>query len=140
MKAAARACADLGHPTIDPLGALDHLPEVAPGEPCPVIRLADTSSGWLSIWEVTPDGITRSAVAVFQPDSGLVRPDVAIVAWDRCSAGADIIDHNIPSAATWDGVVADGVDHAYQAVARIAGDEGLTLPDARLRVLVRVST
>jgi hypothetical protein len=139
VKAAARACADLGHPTIDPLDALDHLPEVAPGEPCPVIRLADTSSGWLSIWEVTPDGITRSAVAVFQPDSGLVRPDVAIVAWDRCSAGADIIDHNIPSAATWDGVVADGVDHAYQAVARIAGDEGLTLPDARLRVLVRVT-
>jgi hypothetical protein len=32
------------------------------------------------------------------------------------------------------------VDHAYQAVARIAGDRGLELPDARLRLLVRVES
>ncbi len=140
VKAATQACADLGRPTIDLLDALEHLPEVAPGEPCPVVRLDDAPSGWLSIWEVTPDGVTRSAVAVFQPDSGLVRPDVAIRAWDRCSTGDTIIDHTTPSATTWDRVVADGVDHAYQAVARIAGDVGLTLPDARLRVLVRVTS
>jgi hypothetical protein len=61
------------------------------------------------------------------------------VAWDRCSSGADIIDHATPTGEAWDRVVAEGVDHAYQAVARIAGDAGLTLPDARLRVLVRVA-
>ena len=61
-----------------------------------------------------------------------------LVGTAQCTSCAN--DHTTPSAATWDRVVADGVDHAYQAVARIAGDEGLTLPDARLRVLVRVTS
>ena len=33
-----------------------------------------------------------------------------------------------------------GVDHAYQAVARLAGESGLTLPGAQLRLLVRVNS
>jgi hypothetical protein len=123
---------------LDPLDALTNLPEIAPGEPCPVIRIGDTPPGWLSVWEVTPDGTTRSAVAVFQPETGLVRPDVAITAWDLCAQGLPIVDQRTPTDVEWRSVIDDGVDHAYRAVAQIAGDAGLTLPDARIRLLVRV--
>ena len=90
-----------------------------------MVRIPDSATGWLSVWEVTPDGSRRSAVAVFQPDRGLVRPDVAITAWDRCCSAPDLIDHQTPDAAEWDRIVEDGVDHAYQAAARIAGERRL---------------
>jgi superfamily II DNA or RNA helicase len=138
VRVAADARADLGRPVVDPLDALTHLPEIAPGEPCPVMRIAHTPAGWLSVWEVTPDGMTRSAVAVFQPDSGPVRPDVAVTTWDQCSQGLTITDQRTPTEAEWHRVMDEGVDHAYQGVARIAGVAGLTLPDARLRLLARV--
>jgi superfamily II DNA or RNA helicase len=137
---ASSARTTLGRPVRDPLDALDELPEVAPGEPCPVVRLPETPSGWLSVWEVTPDGILRSAVSIFQPDAGLVRPDVAITAWDRCCLGASVADHQTPTTDEWTAIIEDGVDHAYQAVARISGDTGLSLPDARLRLLVRIAS
>lgn len=138
VRAAADARAHLGRPVIDPLDALVDLPEIAPGEPCPVVRLADADAGWLSVWEVTPDGAVRSAVAVFQADTGAVRPDLAITAWDRCGQGLPIADQRNPSDSEWRRILDDGVDHAYRAVARIAGVTGLTLPDARLRLLVRI--
>ena len=140
VAAAATACADLGHPVMDPLDALANLPEVAPAEPCPVVRIPDSATGWLAVWEVTPDGSRRSAVAVFQPDRGLVRPDVAIAAWDRCCVAPDVIDHQTPNAGEWERIVQDGVDHAYQAAARISGEAGFTLPGARLRLVVRITT
>lgn len=140
VRAAADARANLGRPVVDPIDALWNLPEVAPGEPCPVIRISSTPAGWLSVWEVTPDGAKRSAVAIFQPDTGLVRPDVAITAWDRCCHGLPIVDLRTPTEAEWQRVVEDGVDHAYRAVARVAGNAGLTLPNASIRLLVRVDT
>ncbi len=139
VKTAADARSQLGRPVLDPLEALNELPEIAPGEPCPVIRLPDTPAGWLSVWEVTPDGLNRSAVAVFQPDTGLVRPDIAIAAWDRCCKWTEIDAHQTPTDAEWQHVIDDGVDHAYRAVAKISGDAGLTLPDARVRLVVRVN-
>jgi len=140
LNAAVSCRALMGRPVVDPLDALNDLPEVAPGEPCPVLRIPDSAIGWLSVWEVTPDGSARSAVAVFQPEGGLVRPDIAVVAWERCcvEAGVVIVDHMVPSPDEWNRINAEGVDHAYQAVARIAGNKGLSLPDARLRLLVRV--
>ena len=140
VAAAASARAMLGRPVVDPLDAIVDLPEVAAGEPSPVVRVPGTPNGWLSVWEVTPDGTVRSAVAVFQPDAGLVRPDVAVTAWDRCAAGIIIADHQTPSPQDWSRIIDDGVEHAYQAVARIVGETGVTLPDARLRLLVRVSS
>ena len=128
----------LDRPVEDPLDALTSLPEMAPGEPCPVICIPEAESGWLSIWEVTPDGPSRAAVAVFQPDVGLVRPDLAVTAWDRCCRGVPLVDHQTPDTATWARIIDQGVDHAYQAVASLAGDTGLTLPGACLRLLVRV--
>jgi SNF2 family DNA or RNA helicase len=138
VRTAADARANLGRPVLDPLDALTNLPEIAPGEPCPVLHLNGTDAGWLSVWEVTPDNSNRSAVAVYQADNGLVRPDVAITAWDRCCQGLPIVDQRTPSDTEWQRVMNDGVDHAYRAVARIAGDAGLTLPDARIRLLARV--
>jgi SNF2 family DNA or RNA helicase len=138
VRTAAEACATLGRPVADPLDALQHLPEVAPGEPCPTVRIDGTEPGWLSVWEVTPDGTNRGAVAVFQLDRGPVRPDVAIMAWERCCQGPTIGDHRTPNEQEWMRVVNDGVDHAYQAVARLAPGGQFTLPDARLRLLVRV--
>jgi SNF2 family DNA or RNA helicase len=140
VAAASTACTDLGRPVVDPLDALTHLPEVAPGEPCPVVRIPDSATGWLAVWEVTPDGSRRSAVAVFQPDSGLVRPDVAVAAWDRCCFTPDVVDHQAPNADEWERIVQDGVDHAYQAAARISGEAGFILPGARLRLVVRITT
>jgi superfamily II DNA or RNA helicase len=139
VAAASSACAALGHPMTDPLDALAHLPEVAPGEPCPVVRIPDSATGWLSVWEVTPDGSRRSAVAVFQPDRGLMRPDLAVTAWDRCCSAPDVIDHKTPNADEWHRIIEEGVDHAYQAAARIAGSAGFTLPGARLRLVVRIT-
>ena len=112
---------------------------MAPGEPCPVIRIPEAQPGWLSIWEVTPDGPARSATAVFQSDNGLVRPDLAVALWDRCCGGVALADHQTPDAATWGRIIEQGVDHAYQAVARLAGESELTLPGAQLRLLVRVN-
>ena len=48
------------------------------------------------------------------------------------------MDHRTPDTATWERIVNQGVDHAYQAAARLADGAALTLPDARLRLLVRV--
>ena len=138
VEAAATARATLGRPVRDPLDALEGLPEMAPGEPCPVVRVADAVPGWMSIWEVTHDGAARSAVAVFQPDAGLVRPDLAVTTWERCCRPTPIVDHRTPDTATWERLVNQGVDHAYQAAARLADGAALTLPDARLRLLVRV--
>lgn len=140
VEAAAAALESLGRPVNDPLNALADLPEMAQGEPCPIISIPGVEPGWLSIWEVTPDGSTRAAMAVFQPDIGLVRPDLAIVAWDCCCRGVPIRDHLTPNTATWDWINAQGVDHAYQAVANLAGDAGLTRPGACLRLLVRVDS
>ncbi len=140
VEAAAKAREVLGRPTDDPLGALAALPEIVPGEPCPVIRIPGAEPGWLSIWEVTFDGSARNATAVFQPDTGLVRPDLAISLWDRCCGGVALADHQTPDTSTWDRIIDLGVDHAYQAVVRLAGESELTLPGAYLRLLVRVST
>ena len=140
VDAAATARAALGRPAIDPLDALADLPEIAPGEPCPVVRLPVSASGWLSVWEVTPDGSRHSAVAVFQTDQGLVRPDIAITAWDRCCSAPHVNDHQTPTADEWSRIIRDGVDHAYQAVTRIADATDFSLPGARLCLLVRVAT
>ena len=138
VEAAAMARAALGQPVRDPLEALSGLPEIAPGEPCPVVRDADAAPGWLSIWEVTHDGAARSAVAVFHTDTGSVRPDLAVTIWERCSRPLPIVDHRTPDTALWGRIVNQGVDHAYVAAARLAGGAALALPDARLRLLVRV--
>src|SRR5207248_155893 len=66
VDAAASARNALGHPVKDQLDVLTEMPEIAPGEPCPVLRIADSATGWLSIWQVTPDGAQQSAVAIFQ--------------------------------------------------------------------------
>ena len=139
VKAAAEAKEALDRAVNDPLDALDSMPEIAPGEPCPVVLAPEADVGWLSIWEVTSDGATRSATAVFQPDAGLVRPDLAVTLWDRCCDAVQIADHRTPDAATWDRLIDRGIDHAYQAAARLAGNSDLTLPDARLRLLVPVN-
>ena len=139
VEAAANAKEALGRPVEDPLDALNALPEMAPGEPCPVIHVPGAEPGWLSIWEVTSDGVDRSATAVFQPDTGLVRPDLAVTLWDRCCGGVTLTDHQTPDPSTWDRIIDLGVDHAYQAVARLAGETELILPAACLRLLVRVS-
>ncbi len=140
VRAAAQAQQALGRPLTDALDALTTLPEMAPGEPCPVLRVPEAEPGWLSIWEVTPDGINRNATAVFHLDKGSVRPDLAVTLWDRCCDGIELVDQQVPSANTWDLVVKHGTDHAYQAAARVAGECGLALPAAQLRLLVRMDS
>lgn len=134
----ARARAELGKAVHDPLEVMQDLPRMAPGEPCPVVRFHGAPEGWLTVWEVTPDGEHRSAVAVFQPDRGLVRPDLAISVWEHCCSGPEVLDHRVPNEAEWGRLNEDGVDHAYQAACHVAGPEGLTLPDAVLRLAIRV--
>ena len=121
VAAAADACRAMGRTITDPLEALNHLPEVAEGEPCPVVRLGGAANGWLSVWEVTPDGSTRSAVSVFQPDQGLVRPDLALTTWDRLCGRHGDCGPRTPEPVEWARINEDGVDHAYQAVAAAGG-------------------
>ena len=83
--------------------------------------------------------MARGATAVFQPDTGLVRPDLALSLWDRCCGAVPIMDHRTPDPATWERIINRGIDHAYQAAARLSGESGVTLPSARLRLLVRVN-
>lgn len=137
IQTASQAKAEMGCRLTSPLAALEHLPEIAFGEPCPVLEIA-TEAGWLAIWEVSPDGRNRSAISIYHPDRGLVRPDLARQLWDRCCSTTCISSQVVPSATIWDKLMQDGVDHAYQAAAKLAGKDGICLPDARLRLLVRV--
>ncbi len=130
----------LDRPVVEALDVLAALPEMAPGEPCPVIRVPVAEPGWLSIWEVTPDGANRNATAVFHLDTGSVRPDLAVTLWDRCCDGIALVDQKVPGATIWDRIIEQGIDHAYQAAARLAGERGITLPAAQLRLLVRVDS
>ena len=140
VETATSARTDLGHSSSDPQRLLSGLPEVAVGEPCPVIRLSDSPNGWFSVWEVTPDGVSRNAVSFFESDAGEARPDRASRLWDRCCVGLPISDQITPSPETWSGLVERGIDHAYISANRLSGDAGMTLPDARLRLLVRVES
>ncbi|WP_419839146.1 C-terminal helicase domain-containing protein [Candidatus Poriferisodalis sp.] len=147
VEVATRTRETLNRPDANGLDVLAALPEMAPGEPCPVIQVAEATPGWLSIWEVTSDGTDRNATAVFhpdaglvRPDAGLVRPDLAVTLWDRCCDGVAVADQQTPNETTWLRIIEQGIDHAYQAAARLAGAEGLTLPAARLRLLVRVDS
>ena len=140
VETATSARIQLGHSSSDPQGLLSRLPEVAVGEPCPVIRLSDSPNGWFSVWEVTPDGVSRSAVSFFESDAREARPDQASRLWDRCCVGLPISDQITPSPETWSGLVERGIDHAYGSANRLSGDAGMTLPDARLRLLVRVES
>ena len=83
----------MGRAVIDPLDALKELPEVAAGEPCPVVRIADAAVGWLSVWEVTPDGFIeerrRRLSARQRIRFGRTWP---CRAWrPRCCAGAEMV-------------------------------------------------
>jgi len=140
VETATSARTELGRSSSDPQGLLSGLPEVAVGEPCPVIRLSDFPNGWFSVWEVTPDGVSRNAVSFFESDAGEARPDRASRLWDRCCVGLPISDQITPSPETWSGLVERGIDHAYGSANRLSGDAGMTLPDARLRLLVRVES
>ena len=137
VETASQARSAMGYPVKECLLALEHLPEMACGEPCPTIQV-DHEAGWLAIWEVSPDGKTRSSISIFHPDQGLVRPDLARRIWDLCCAPIQITGHATPTAEVWNTITQDGVDHAYQAVAMLVGQAGISLPDARLRLLVRV--
>ena len=140
VEAATRARETLNRPDTNGLDVLAALPEMAPGEPCPVIQVAEATPGWLSIWDVTSDGTDRNATAVYHPDAGFVRPDLAVTLWDRCCDGAAVADQQTPNETTWLRIIEQGIDHAYQAAARLARPAGLTLPAARLRLLVRVDS
>ena len=67
----------------------------------------------------------RSATAVFQPDTGLVRPDLAITLWDLCCGGVPLADHRTPDPATW------GPDHGLGRRPRVPG---CCRPRRRIRI------
>ena len=83
---------------------------------------------------------TRSEASESAQFADLVDDAVPVVRASSPERIAGLIEVAAEDTATWDRIIDLGVDHAYQAVARLAGESGLTLPGAQLRLLVRVNS
>lgn len=127
-----------GQPPHDPLEALEGIPSVAPGEPVP--QVSGGAAGWWGVWEVRVDEMAqrRSAFAVFLPDAGGVRPDIADSLWDALSRSPEIETVTVPSGDDWDQLAKSSLDYAYRPCAELAGGSRPPLPSVRPLLVVRV--
>jgi hypothetical protein len=133
--AAAALAWHAGRRVRDATDALRDLPDVLPGEPVP--RIDEETGGWWTCWEIADGDRIRTAIALFKPDSGLVRPDLAERVWDRLCAQPTITTLDPPPADVLDELLQLGEDHGYRAWDRIGRIED-GLPSCSLRLLVRV--
>ena len=118
------------------LDALRELPEVAPGEPVPLLPGAGTS-GWWGCFEVADAQHRRTCFAVFAPDGGgLVRPDVAERCWSTLASAGTGETAAPPEPAQFDELLGLGRDHGYRAW---EGLGSVGVPVLALRLLVRVT-
>ena len=125
-------------PVADPVRLLEHLPQVSPAEPVPVVQGAPP--GYWSLWEIRPDGAgsLRGATALFRADDGTMRPDIADRVWDALTSNAELRAGPVPDAATWAMITQLGEDYSYDACKRLAGGGAIDAPWLVLRLLVRV--
>lgn len=118
------------------LNALRELPEVAPGEPVPLLSDAGTS-GWWGCFEVADNQHSRTCFAVFSPDGGgLVRPDIADRCWSVLAVEGTGETAGPPEPAEFDELLRLGRDHGYRAWAKLGS---ASVPVLTLRLLVRVT-
>ena len=118
------------------LDALRNLPEVAPGEPVPVLRGAG-ASGWWGCFEVADRDHRRTCFVLFAPDGGgLVRPDVAERCWSTLASTGTSETESPPELSHFAELLALGRDHGYRAWESLGSDG---VPVLALRLLVRVT-
>lgn len=118
------------------LDALRKLPEVAPGEPVPLLPGAGTS-GWWGCFEVADAQHGRTCFAVFAPDGGgLIRPDIAERCWSTLASAGTRETAASPEPAQFEEFLGLGRDHGYRAWEKL-GSGGV--PVLALRLLVRVT-
>ena len=126
-------------PDVPRSGAVDplrELPEVAPGEPVPLLTAAGTS-GWWGCFEVGNDQHQRTCFAVFAPDGGgLVRPDLADRCWSTLASAGTGETAEPPTPEQFDELLRLGRDHGYRAWESLAS---VGVPVLSLRLLVRVT-
>ena len=124
----------------DRLGALRHLPEMAPGEPVP--RIMGAQPGWWALWEVRVDESMeeRDCFALFLADTDAVRPDIAQLVWDMLISGSSMETGDAPEPAMWDRLQSMGEDYAYVGFEAIKAKGKGIVPWVGLRLLVRVTT
>lgn len=127
-----------GRPPRDPIEALEGIPTVAPGEPVP--EVSGSAAGWWGVWEVRVDAMAqrRSAFAMFLPDLGGVRPDIADSLWDALSRNPEIETVTVPSDHDWERLAKSSLDYAYRPCAELAGGSRPPLPSVRPLLVVRV--
>jgi superfamily II DNA or RNA helicase len=129
----------LGRPTPDRMFAvLDELPEVAPGEPVPLVT--GQTAGWWSLWEVRPEGEgrARDCFALFTTDTGSVRPDLAERLWAALAAVEHVQGSPPPAGETLERLWRAGADHGWRAASVLAAGRALCAPWLALRLMVRV--
>ncbi|MFN2469624.1 MAG: DEAD/DEAH box helicase [Gaiellaceae bacterium] len=118
------------------LEALRELPEVARGEPVPLLRGTGTF-GWWGCFEVADAQHRRTCFAVFAPDGGgLVRPDVAERCWRTLASAGTGETAGPPGPAQFDELLGLGRDHGYRAWENLGA---VGVPALALRLLVRVT-
>ena len=118
------------------LDALRNLPEVALGEPVPLLPAAGIS-GWWGCFEISDARRRRTCFALFTPDEGgLVRPDVAERCWIVLASGGTSETAAPPEPAQFDALLKLGRDYGYHAWEQLASRG---VPTLSLRLLVRVS-
>ena len=118
------------------LDALRELPEVALGEPVPLLTGAGTA-GWWCCFEVADAEYRRTCFALFVPDGGgLIRPDVAERCWSTLAVTGTVETAAPPDPSRFDELLRLGRDHGYRAWAELGSDG---VPELALRLLVRVN-
>lgn len=118
------------------LDALRELPEVALGEPVPVLHGAGANGLW-GCFEVADAQHRRTCFALFAPDGGgLVRPDIAERCWSILSSTGTGETTGPLDPEQFDRFIQLGSDHGYRAW---SGLESGSVPNLVLRLLVRVT-
>lgn len=131
---AALACTD---PEADGIPA--GMPEMAPGEPLPLV--AGPRPGLWSLWEVGTGGPEdpRDCFAIFESESGAIRPDLAEGMWLALSSIEDVRTGRGLDPEAWQRLQQAGADHAFRFLSEFKG-RGRTTPWLALRLAVRVET
>jgi len=135
----ADAYAALGHPRPpDPLTLLDALPGHAPTEPAACIT--GPVPGWWTLWEARahdgPGG--RDCLAVFQPDHGPMRPDIATQVWEGLVQGSEVRGSCALEHAVWVALSQTGLDYGFGTFDALARGRDTPTPWLALLLAVRV--
>lgn len=137
LETARTAYFDMTGLSVGELGLLDRMPEIAPGEPVPIVDAA--SQGWWAAVElaVGPTIDQRAVFAIFRTDSGGIRPDLAESVWERIIENTEVDGTRVLDPTAWKMLRSTAIDHGWSVHQRLAARSVADVPSVRLRLVVR---